>query len=478
MKKAIRFMEFGPIALIISLILIIGGFVGTVVQGGYNLGIDFVGGYNQQIQFAPVAFSIEYIGSGKIVALIQNEILTLNIQETDKNENFSFVFKDYATIGLLTDDIAKIAGITVNSVSSYNKGLTSRLMNTDYDIILNNSEVLNVNIKLENANEVFVTKAKIAAALTEFGRFSIQTMGTDIDQKFMIKINNKDAKALISKNKPVVAADTAETSSADTAGLSASEQDQIELKIKESLNKSFESDAMLFQKKDFIGSTYSKEIANGAFWSVVLAILLILVYVSVRFKIIYAVAAIIALVHDCAIMLGVIGVFQIEFNSVTIAAILTILGYSINDTIVVFDRIRENFGLIRDMDRKQIINFSITQTLSRTLITSLTTLLAVIAIFIVSNGVIRDFALNLIVGIVSGTYSSIFIAAVIVLFGLNLFDKQQKIKQEDKISGFKTGTGVSKAKTVEKEVIVEATVTEDTDSTETEQPKKRRKKKS
>ena len=117
-----------------------------------------------------------------------------------------------------------------------------------------------------------------------------------------------------------------------------------------------------------------------------------------------------------------------EFVTATVAAVLTIVGYSLNDTIVVFDRIRENRQLMRDADLKTIVNTSITQSLSRTLITSITTLLAVVAIYIFATGQIRDFALAMIIGVVIGTYSSIFIASP-VLLGMDKFKKKEKAVQ-------------------------------------------------
>ena len=156
------------------------------------------------------------------------------------------------------------------------------------------------------------------------------------------------------------------------------------------------------------------------------ALLLILAYVWFRFKLAFAVSAIIALVHDVAIMLGFIGTFQMEVSTATIAAVLTIIGYSLNDTIVIFDRVRENIGILREESFENIINASITQSLSRTLITSLTTLLAVLAIFIFGTGAIKDFALNLIVGIFVGTYSSMFVASPILLSWINTRERKKK----------------------------------------------------
>lgn len=160
-----------------------------------------------------------------------------------------------------------------------------------------------------------------------------------------------------------------------------------------------------------IGPTIGNELKKQAVLALVLANLGILIYVSFRFEWKFGVAAIAALVHDVAMMLVVYSVLRIPVNVSFIAAILTIVGYSINDTIVVFDRIRENKKLARRAEPYKLVNESTSQTIARSINTSLTTLLTILALYILGVPAIRDFALPLIVGIVSGTYSSIFIAS-------------------------------------------------------------------
>ena len=149
-------------------------------------------------------------------------------------------------------------------------------------------------------------------------------------------------------------------------------------------------------------------------------------YILFRFRAAFAVGALLALIHDIAIMLGVLGTLQLEISTATIAAILTIVGYSLNDTIVIFDRIRENDTLMRDADAELVINTSMTQSLSRTVITSLTTLLAVLAIYIFSTSSIKTFALSLMIGVVVGTYSSMFVAAPTVLIWRQILARRSR----------------------------------------------------
>lgn len=167
--------------------------------------------------------------------------------------------------------------------------------------------------------------------------------------------------------------------------------------------------------EEYIGSSYASNLATQTIWVTLVALGLILLYIWIRFKLNYAVSAISAVFHDVLFLLGFIGAFQLEFSTATIAAVLTIIGYSLNDTIVIFDRIRENTRIVKDTSFKDIINISISQSLSRTLITSLTTLLAVLAILVLASGTIRTFALSLVVGVIVGTYSSIFVASPILL---------------------------------------------------------------
>lgn len=164
---------------------------------------------------------------------------------------------------------------------------------------------------------------------------------------------------------------------------------------------------------DTVSPSIGAEVTQNAIIASVVAVVLMLIYITFRFEFLFGVTAILALVHDLIIVLGVYSIFQIQVNSPFIAAILTILGYSINDTIVVFDRIRENRGRFGKFEYGPLVDTSISQTLQRSINTSLTTLLAIGSIYVLGVQSIRDFALPLIVGVISGTYSSIFIASTI-----------------------------------------------------------------
>lgn len=174
------------------------------------------------------------------------------------------------------------------------------------------------------------------------------------------------------------------------------------------------------QQVDYIGPQVGKELATKGALAIFVALLGTMIYIAMRFEYRFAVGSTVALIHDPILILGVFAFWHIEFNLISLAAVLTVIGYSLNDTIVIFDRIRENFRKLRKASAVDVINQSINQTLSRTIMTSVLTLLVVLALFFLGGTVLHGFALALIIGIVIGTYSSIYIAGSLSLtLGLN-----------------------------------------------------------
>lgn len=169
-------------------------------------------------------------------------------------------------------------------------------------------------------------------------------------------------------------------------------------------------------RSEIIGAQMGEELANSGGIGLLVAFIAVFIYVAVRFQTKFSVGALVALVHDVIIVLGLFSVLQLEVDLTVLAAVLAVIGYSINDTIVVADRIRENFRIMRESTTMEIINASLTQTLGRTLMTSGTTLLVLLALFFVGGELIHNFSTALIVGISVGTYSSIYVAAAIMLW--------------------------------------------------------------
>ena len=186
-------------------------------------------------------------------------------------------------------------------------------------------------------------------------------------------------------------------------------------KIIEKLKERFGADNVVVRSIDTVGPKIGGELRRAAIYAILLSLLFILIYISWRFELRFAIGAIIPLFHDVLITLGVFGILNLEISLAVVAAFLTIVGYSLNDTIVVFDRIRENLKTLRRERYEDIINRSINETLSRTVITSLTTLFVVVVLFVMGGEVIHNFSFALMVGIIVGTYSSIFVASPILV---------------------------------------------------------------
>lgn len=201
----------------------------------------------------------------------------------------------------------------------------------------------------------------------------------------------------------------------------------FEGKIIKTLEPIFGEGSIELRRTEVVGPQVGAALRKQATLAVVYALVGILIYVTLRFEFRFAVAAIIALVHDVLITLGAFALTNKELSLPVIAAFLTIVGYSLNDTIVVFDRIRENLKAFRREGYEVVINRSINETLSRTLLTSLTTLLVVVALFFLGGEVIHDFAFALLVGVVVGTYSSIFVASPILIFWQRLMPSKKRL---------------------------------------------------
>ena len=196
---------------------------------------------------------------------------------------------------------------------------------------------------------------------------------------------------------------------------SSSELEGLSTIIEEALSTSYGKENFEIRRIEVVGPKVGKDLREKGMLAMLYAMIGILIYVTWRFELRYAVGAIIALIHDVIITVGIFSLFDKEFTLPIIAALLAIIGYSLNDTIVVYDRIRENIKGVKKQPLKDIVNSSINQVLSRTVLTSVTTLLVVLALFFFGGAVIHDFAFAMLVGITVGTYSSVFIASPTIL---------------------------------------------------------------
>jgi preprotein translocase subunit SecF len=284
-------------------------------------------------------------------------------------------------------------------------GLTATILQGGFNLGVDFQAGLSLRVAVDSTD---ASTESVREAVASIDGTQVQRVGVDEDNQFVVRVRD--------------------------AGEIDSFSSVMSERILDALASEFGTAAITELENTYVGPRFSEDLTRNTVLLTSLAMALILLYIWFRFRLGYAVASISALVHDVAFMLVFIGAFQVEVSTATIAAILTIIGYSLNDTIVIFDRMRENERLMRESGFETIINASITQSLSRTLITSVTTLLAVAAIYIFATGTVQNFALNLIVGVVAGTYSSIFIASP-VLLGWRRAARKRKTTKESELRG-------------------------------------------
>ncbi len=250
----------------------------------------------------------------------------------------------------------------------------------NYGIDFKGGVLFEVRTKSGNAN---ISELRQNLNTLNLGEVSIQSFGKDTD--VLIRIQKQEGDEKIQSQKLTI--------------------------VKELLSNNHN-----IRRTEFVGPTVGEELKKNGFWAVILALSAILFYIWFRFEWQFAIAAIIALFHDVLTTIGLFVLTGFEFNISTVAAILTIAGYSINDTVVVFDRVRENLRKSKSLEKLNIINTSLNETLSRTVTTSLTTLIALFAIYFFGGEVLSIFTLAMIWGVLIGTYSSIFVAAALLSF--------------------------------------------------------------
>ncbi len=232
-------------------------------------------------------------------------------------------------------------------------------------------------VQLKFQNEISVSKIESRFSSNNINDLSIQLYGSNKD----ILIKLKDEEIFQKKN------------------------------INNYLNEIFSDMTFSISKLEYVGAQVGSELREKGEWAMLIALFSILIYVAIRFELIYGLGAITALIHDVIITLGFFSLFNLTFDLSVLAAVLAVIGYSLNDSIVVFDRIRENNITLRKLSILNVLDKSINQTLSRTLVTSLTTLLVIISLLIFGGDSVSNFSIAMLIGIIVGTYSSIFVAS-------------------------------------------------------------------
>ncbi|MDR0387574.1 MAG: protein translocase subunit SecF [Treponema sp.] len=399
MKRIIRFSAFFLPAAILSVILIGAGIVGYFINGGFNLGVDFQAGLLQEVQFAPSAFSLTWSGQGNAsVSFDRNNMYIVVSGAGIEGVTHTFPYTQYATLGALTGALGSVEGIEVTTVASADAQSVWLVQSTQGNPLLGSDPYV-VHYLPEGSPEIPIEDVR--ASLQTLGTVSVQVLGERAERRFMIRMEDSEIEG---ENIPAE-------------------------RIISALERTFGSGGVAVTRSDYVGSRFSKQLTDQVGILMTLTLLLILIYASIRFKPQFAVGAVLAIAHDALIMVAFITWTRMEFNTTSIAAILTILGYSINDTIVIFDRIRETRRIYPEDSFVDILDRALTETLSRTIITTLTTMLAVLSLFIFTTGSMKDFALCLIIGMISGVYSTIFIASGLVYFWDKLAKKRAAKKR-------------------------------------------------
>jgi preprotein translocase subunit SecF len=403
MKGIFRFSRCFLPAAVISLILAATGIAGYIIKGGFNLGVDFQAGLIQEVRFAPAAFSLTWSGRGNAAISFDRANLYIVISGAGvEGKTYSFPLGEYRTVGALTQALgSQVEGLTVSSLVPAGVDSQWLIHSAQGNPQLGASPYV---VHYLSPDSEAINIRDVRDALTSLGQtVSVQNLGLPQDRPFMIRL---------------------EDSEIEGTGIPAE-------KIIAVLESYFGDGEVVVIRSDYVGSRFSKNLTDQAGLLLGLTLLLILVYASIRFKPQYAIGAVIAIIHDALIMVAFVVWTRMEFNTTTIAAILTILGYSINDTIVIFDRIRETRRIYPEDAFENILNRALTETLSRTIITTVTTMLAVVSLFIFTTGSMKDFALALLVGMISGVYSTVFIASGFV----NYWEIRKARREKKRLAG-------------------------------------------
>jgi len=242
-------------------------------------------------------------------------------------------------------------------------------------------------LEVRTSSNISISNIRNEISDLNIGEISIQEFGKDSD--YLIRIERQE-------------------------GSDSAQQIAVEA-IKASLDKAFAKD-IEYRRLEYVGPTVSKDLVSDGVMAIIFAIIAMLAYIWFRFELPFALGAIVALMHDIILTMGLFALLGLEFNLATVAAILLIIGYSMNDTVVVYDRIRENLRKFKKMNLNDLLDKSINETLSRTINTTVTTILALGALYLFGGQIIADFAFAMLWGIVVGTYSSIFIASTILVY--------------------------------------------------------------
>ncbi len=405
-------------AFIISAVLIVAGIISLILRGGLNYGIDFSGGTLIQLHFDNAISTAEIRNALNDIGLSEAQIQRFGTAN-------DFLIKTVALESFVSDTIGPEVTL---SAEAEQKTQNIILNATVTDRATGNGVIREVELFVDSLGEpgtgIEMSAVDILDSPLERTVASIPTSRWKANTTHTLFVRAMDTNGNWGETRRLtVALDDQgmlippETAEPETEEITSEEEEPMETfgtLIQSKLSEYFPDNPVRIDREEMVGPAVSRNLQWKALWVILLGMLVILLYISFRFTFRFGVGAVIALFHDVIITIGILSIFGKEFSIPIVAAILTIVGYSINDTIVISDRIRENLKQLRKQGYGDVINESINQTLSRTIITSLTTFIALLILFIFGGRVINDFSFALLIGVVIGTYSSIFVVAPVV----------------------------------------------------------------
>lgn len=385
MKKNYTFSKAFLPCYIFSALLITAGIV-SIATRKINLGLDFQPGLIEEVRIAKPAMQVTYSGAATVSLDASNTGVDVIISGLGaENETRTFTYGQNPTISSLCAALNSIDGISAKVLSAGDAD--------SYGIFTNNAETSR--LSSDKAFMLYVSSSQTDTSIDELRSVlagqdvQLKELGTSENRSYQIRAKITD--------------DESSSQSLQDGVLSA-------------LQSKYGKDDVAIVKTDFVGSSFSGSLVFKSILLTIVTVFLIWLYATIRFHWDFALGAVIALVHDCLIMFAFISFLQIEFSTTTLAAVLTIFGYSINATVVILDRVRENMKSVNTKVFDDILNKSLNDTLARSIITTVTTLFASISLLVFTTGSIHDFAIALTIGLISGCYSSIFISSGFISF--------------------------------------------------------------
>ena len=477
-KKTINFLGLAKPFVSISTLLVLGAWYLVFFGQGLNFGIDFAGGTEALVSLPPAS-------DGKIrdqdlsnvaesIGLEKTDVVTFNFQDEAQIDRKGFFLRSQSQRSLITERAASLlktvefslgeASLTWDGEQFEAKGAlpsalsdalkrstastsepekTGPLTFTDALVkALTNLKALGVDLNQAEEGKFTASGEGAQERVTRaIGAARIQLWDTSDEsgERIRIRLFGRDESGALSKAmaaEKIVGSNVSQENETRDPVYALSADESLRLKaaiiqlLKDKGLETSQAEDVQIPRLEKVGATAGKQLRNQGILAVLYALLFVLAYIALRFDFRYSPGAILALFHDVSITVGIFVLTQQEFNLPIIAALLAIVGYSLNDTIVVYDRIRENLDTGRGRGIVDTINISVQDCLSRTILTSVTTFVAVLAIFLYGGGIIKNFAFAMMVGVIVGTYSSIFIASPVVV-AMNNYLENRKIQAEE-----------------------------------------------